>query len=413
MRTRFILALCCVALASCSRATAPLPYGGVNLSADVVRVQSQGAYQTLDSFGGGASGANPEAGLVAYRGKLYGTTNGAGSGYGAVFAMPPPGGVSIIHRFVKGDGAYPTGRLVVLHDVLYGTTTEGGAHGQGTVFGITTSGEESVIHSFGRPGDGEYPDAGLVVMNGVLYGTTRNGGAHGRGTVFAITPERSEHVLHSFGGTPDGGHPSAGLIVYKGELYGTTRAGGKNDAGGAAFKIDAFGDERVIHSFGVNPADGANPAGDLVAVNGLFYGTTIHGGAVGPGFGTVFEMNAGGKEFVLHSFGLGRDGAYPLAGLASLGGELYGTTEGGGDTPENKAYCVFFGGAQDGSGANRCGTIFEITRYGRERVLYRFHGYPDGANPISALAAVTGSLYGTAFWGGSKEYYGTTFRLSP
>jgi len=350
---------------------------------------------------------------VAYHGRFYGTTSdGAGNGSGTVFSMSPSGSEKVIRAF--GDGTYPTARLIVLHGgEMYGTTSSGGAYGKGMVFDVSRTGQGGVFHNFGESGDGASPDAALVEMNGVLYGTTREGGKYAKGTVFSITPGGSEHVLHSFGGAPDGGHPSAGLTVYEGELYGTTRAGGKNDAGGAAFKIDASGYERVIHSFGVRRGDGANPAGDLVAANGVFYGTTIHGGAVGSGRGTVFEMNAAGKEFVLHSFGLGRDGAYPFAGLVSLGSALYGTTEGGGNSPRGRGYCVPFGDAQNDTWSPSCGTVFEITPFGRERVLYRFRGDPDGSNPVARLAVFNGELYGTTYWGGSAEDGGTAFRILP
>jgi len=417
MRIRIVGVLCCFALAGCSALSGgvPLPSGVAGSAQDRAQPGSYGAYQSLYSFTGGSSGGNPEGGLVAYGGELYGTTNASGRGYGTVFAISTSGDVRVLHSFAgPPDGESPAGRLVVAHGRLYGTTMGGGTHGGGTAFVMTRSGDERILHNFGGAGDGIEPDAGLVTTNGVFYGTTRNGGSHDKGTVFVITPSGTEHVLHSFSGTPDAGHPSTGLTIVKGEFYGTTRAGGRNDAGGAAFKIDAFGDERVIHSFGVNRGDGANPAGDLIFSNGLLYGTTIHGGAVGSGFGTVFEMNTGGKEFVLHSFGLRRDGAYPFAGLVSFGGAFYGTTESGGDTPQNEPYCIFYGGADAPvTKFHQCGTLFRISRFGQERVLYRFRGYPDGSNPVSKLVSYQGVLYGTAYWGGSSKYFGTVFRLFP
>ena len=67
----------------------------------------------------------------------------------------------------------------------------------------------------------------------------------------------------------------------------------------------------------------------------------------------------------------------------------------------------------DSDGYYKCGTIFSIARSGRERVVYRFKGDPDGANPEAALTPAGGFLYGTTDWGGEADYYGTIFRIFP
>ena len=378
-------------------------------------VRPAGAYASLYSFSDGETGSNPLAGLTAFGGSLYGTTDLAGLGDGTVFQSNASGEVSAVYRFAgPPDGAYPASRLVALGDKLYGTTTAGGKEGSGAVFAVSPSGGESVVYSFGKGGGGWDPNASLVVAGGLLYGTTRDGGAHAKGVVFSLTPSGTERVLHSFSGSPDGGSPSAGLTRYGGEFYGVTRAGGKNAGAGAVFRIDASGNERVLHSFGVAKHDGSNPAGELVAYKGVLYGTTIHGGSVGKGYGTVFAVHANGDESVLHSFGVKDDGAYPFAGLVAFGGVLYGTTQGGGFAPQNPGYCIYYEFAQhDESAVRKCGTVFEVTTSGRESVLYRFTGDPDGANPIGGLVIFAGALYGTTYWGGSNAYYGTIFRVLP
>src|SRR5580704_3581575 len=51
-----------------------------------------------------------------------------------------------------------------------------------------------------------------------------------------------------------------------------------------------------------------------------------------------------------------------------------------------------------------CGTVFSITRGGTENVLHVFGGYPnDGANPYAALIDVKGTLYGTTGYGGGYD----------
>ena len=407
------LLLCCFIAAGCSRmATGPaLPQGAVIPGARTAGLPAASGYDVLYSFRGRSTGGTPQAPLLSFRGSLYGTTSSYGVGYGTVFSVSAFGNVHVLHQFQgPHDGAYPEAGLTELNGKLYGTTSAGGSYGGGTVFEITPGGEESVLHSFGRNSDGAQPESSLFVHDGVLYGTTQNGGAHHRGTVFALTPSGQEQVLHSFAGAPhDGGHPTAGLVLVKGEFYGVTRAGGQSNGGGAMFEISPFGSERVIHSFGIHAGDGKNPAGNLLFHDGSFFGTTLHGGRYGEG-GTVFEIR-NRKELVLHDFGSGDDGKYPSSGLIAVKNVLFGTTLGGGNSRQRKD-CVPSGAAPTG-GYYSCGTIFKVDQFGQERVVYRFDGHPDGANPQASLTDVDGVLYGTTRGGGSATYYGTVFRILP
>lgn len=256
-----------------------------------------------------------------------------------------------------------------------------------------------VLFSFGSNvygRDGAYPVAGVIEAEGMLYGTTQSGGSYGigrsgiGGTVFRVTASGVETVLHSFSGRPDGAGPVAGVIAVKGTLFGTTAAGGKYN-GGAVFSINESGQhERMVHSFG-NGADGANPRGNLILVNGKLYGTTYQGGTYGAG--TVFSVRIrDGQERVLHSFSNSPDGAYPLAGLLDVKDDLYGTT--------------VFGGLHDG------GAVFRITKAGVEAVLYSFNNPPDGNSPMAGLVRFNGTLYGTTAEGGAYGQAGTVYSLS-
>ncbi|MGB8907605.1 MAG: choice-of-anchor tandem repeat GloVer-containing protein [Candidatus Cybelea sp.] len=109
---------------------------------------------------------------------------------------------------------------------------------------------------------------------------------------------------------------------------------------------------------------------------------------------------ASGSYKVLYSFkGLyeGMDGAFPAADLTNVNGTLYGTTSDGGYTS-----C---------GSASECGTVFAISRFGKERILHRFSGSPDGADPIASLVALNGVLYGTTCEGGSGNN-GTVFTMT-
>jgi hypothetical protein len=60
-----------------------------------------------------------------------------------------------------------------------------------------------------------------------------------------------------------------------------------------------------------------------------------------------------------------------------------------------------------------CGTIFSVTRSGKERLLHRFAGGSDGENPVSNLISLNGVLYGTTYGAGDSSDWGTGFSLRP
>lgn len=80
-------------------------------------------------------------------------------------------------------------------------------------------------------------------------------------------------------------------------------------------------------------------------------------------------------------------GASPYDALLNVKGTLYGTTYTGGGN----------GNCPDTEG---CGTVFSVTSSGKETVLHKFLGTPDGAAPGGSLIDVNGTLYGTTPWGG-------------
>jgi uncharacterized repeat protein (TIGR03803 family) len=331
----------------------------------------------------GAPGAIQEAPAVASTRAIVHDVRLASSSYDVFYNF---GGY-------QGDGLHLSAGLLDANGALYGTTSGGGTHAGGTVFSITTSGTEEVLHSFActrrrcSSSDGRFPNAALIDVNGTLYGTTSSGGSvacqkNGCGTVFSITKTGTEQVLHAFAGAPsDGSNPYASLIDVNGTLYGTTAGGGTNNDG-TLFSITTSGTEQVLHSFAGAPSDGSNPYASLVNVNGTLYGTAFGGGTYKDG--TVFSITTNGTERVLHSFaGASSDGANPSASLIDVSGELYGTTSAG--------------------GARGLGTVFSITKTGKEQLLYSFVGTPDGFYPTASLLYVDGLLYGTTLHGGTNN----------
>jgi uncharacterized repeat protein (TIGR03803 family) len=250
-----------------------------------------------------------------------------------------------------------------------------------------------LLYSFKGGADGEYPRGGLARVGGLLYGTTSGNGCGSScapgaaGTVFDMTTSGVENVIYSFKGAPDAQDPSDSLLGLNGMLYGTTQVGGTYGYG-TVFKVTTSGSEQVLYSFR-GGSDGAAPFASLIALDGVLYGTTFNGGGSGCsiGCGTVFRMSTSGKERVLYSFkGYPHDGARPLGALVALSGKLYGTTWIGG------------GGGCDAG----CGTVFEVSTSGHERMLHSFRGPPDGENPEGGLVPVNGKLYGTTANGGTS-----------
>jgi uncharacterized repeat protein (TIGR03803 family) len=298
------------------------------------------------------------------------------------------------------DGARPTAALLDVNGTFYGTTWFGGAYDDGTVFTLTKAGVENVLHSFNRKAgaDGGEPATSLIAVNGTLYGTTYYGGAYNRGTLFSITTSGDERVLHSFGSGTDGQTPQGTLLNIHGTLYGTTGVGGGANWG-TVFRVTpsrSAAQEHIVYNF--HGSDGGIPESGVVEIKGKLYGTTRFGGTFDPqdgGAGTVFSLTLDGTEAVLHDFGSGFDGAQPESNLIDLNGTLYGTTLEGG------AY------SSDGAG----GTVFGITTAGVERVLHSFGDGADGIFPSAGLVDVRGTLYGTTYEGGARDY-GTIFAMS-
>ena len=311
--------------------------------------------------------------------------------------------LNVLYTFTgQADGAQPIGGLIRdSQGNLYGTTCCAGTHGAGTVFMLDKAGTETVLYSFcSLPNcpDGDQPYASLIRdADGSLYGTTYFGGSTecsgGCGVVFKLDKSGNETVLHAFTGTGgDGSNPYDGLVQDpKGNFYGTTEYGGGASACsggcGTVFEVDAAGKERVLYSFSAG-TDGVGPLAGLVRDDeGNLYGTTQYGGTYG--VGTVFKLDNAHREEVLYTFTGGADGGQPLLGylVRDAKGNLYGTTVRGGASS-----CSFL-----------CGVVFKLDKSGKETVLHGFVlGTDDGTNPYAGLVEdAEGNLYGTTNQGGA------------
>jgi uncharacterized repeat protein (TIGR03803 family) len=371
-----------------------------------VNAESQ---QVLHEFGGGTDGRGP-SGTLALHGSLYGTTSGAGNGYGTVYKLTLKGKIKTIYKFNgQPDGAYPGGVTSDKKGNLYGTTYSGGDNNWGTIYEISTNGVERILHSFGG-NDGCAPRGNLFLDSaGNLYGTNEYGGSAGgcpydqaSGTVFKLSPDGTFTVLHNFTGSPDGADPTSGVVLDKqGNIYGTTSVGGDTlqSGEGVAYKITPSQQYAIIHTFGP-PPDATVPGGSLVIdKKGILWGISNGGGAYHQG--TVYKIDSKTNiEAVFYSFNAAPDGNAPYAASPALdkAGNIYGSTLFGGD----------YG----------FGTIFRVAPDGSETTLLDFDGQAEGAYP--EFSGVTldakGNIYAVGTFGGDKTGWngdGTVVKVTP
>lgn len=192
---------------------------------------------------------------------------------------------------------------------------------------------------------------------------------------------------------PRGAVPQGTLVAVNGVLYGTTVVGGTDNAG-TIFRINAKGKETVLFSFGGGSLSPKNPGTGLAAAKRTLFGTTAGGGTHGAG--VVYGLSiASLHESVVYNFGSGStDGKAPAAAVIAVDGILYGTTSSG--------------------GTYGYGTVFRIELDGgSESIVYSFgKRRTDGRTPYAPLLLINGMLYGTTAAGGAAGA-GAVFSVDP
>jgi uncharacterized repeat protein (TIGR03803 family) len=94
-------------------------------------------------------------------------------------------------------------------------------------FAITPAGKYKIIYSFQCIGDPLYgPVTALVDVGGVLYGTASSGGPADEGGVYSLTVDGVERTIYAFKGGANGSEPNGDMIDVDGALFGTTQVGG-------------------------------------------------------------------------------------------------------------------------------------------------------------------------------------------
>jgi hypothetical protein len=369
----------------------------------------------LYTFTGGSDGAVPAGGVALdSAGNLYGTTRNGGNvkplvckpypgspaGCGVVFKLTPtasgPWTETVLHTFTGGkDGNMPyAGVILDASGNVYGAAGQGGnltcsgGYGCGVVFKLTPSAAgpwyESVLYAFNE-NTGILPYGGLTFdSRGNLYGVAYLGGGdasatcygeHGCGVVYQLVPTSggpwTETILHSFTGGTDGAVPLLGVALDSlGNVYGTTIYGGDTTSSnclgspagcGVVFKLtQGTWQETVLYTFTGN-SDGAFSGSPVILDSaGNLYSEASGGGDLSApctgGCGVVFKLTSGAgapwTETVLYAFSGGADGGEPESNLLlDSAGNIFGTTEAGGNTSE----CT--GNVEGEPG---CGVVFEL-----------------------------------------------------
>jgi uncharacterized repeat protein (TIGR03803 family) len=391
----------------------------------VVSLPSQAqTYAVLHNFAGApADGRFANGELIQdAAGNVYGTTYAGGTDdNGTIFKLEPSGGETILHNFTysRRDGFYMDGGLLLdTEGNLYGTAA-GSEYGGGSVFKLDTSNTLETLLIFAHPGHiGVWPQSRLVTIDGDLYGITQFGGnsdcVYGCGLIFKMTKRGTETVLYQFTGGADGAYPQGLIRDSAGNLYGVTKSNFTTSGAGTVFKLDTAGVFTVLYTF-TGGADGKTPIGRLTLdANGNIHGVTAFGGDPTCNCGVVFRLDANGNETVLHKFfGFG-GGSVPSGGLLDVGGTLYGTTLYGGDPTCSPIL---------GNGCGVLFQIGKTGQYTvLHRFAGAVGGDGDYPNFDSLTLGADRSIYGATWYGGNQaglcgggDYpgCGTIFKYTP
>ncbi len=285
-------------------------------------------------------GAIPIENLAVSGNTLYGATSWGGTnGNGTLYKINTDGtGFFVLYQFQYA----PAGGVTLSSNTLYvpaGALV--GSEWSGAVFAIGTDGSNPQFY----PTDLEqYPTGKLLIADNVIYGTLLGG------KIFKMNTDGTGYSdIHTFASQVEyptansgGCTPAGNLVITNGTLYGVATAGGPSGLG-TLFKMNTNGSQyTVLHSF--SPADLGQGSPYLVLNGTTLYGTTCAGdyfqmasGSID--FGEIFKIQTDGSNFqAIRSFN-GLDGAGPILGLLN-GSNLIGVTQAGGQTDAGEIFTM-------------------------------------------------------------------------
>jgi len=304
--------------------------GGMNGKGAIYAASSDlSQVTTVHDFVAATDGSVPYGDLTLSGSVFYGTTERDGpSGGGTIFKFDPSNGsLTTVVPFALGGLSGPRGPLLVIGDVLYGSTSFAGGS---ALFRVRTDGTSfDVLHAFSGP-EGLAPGALTLGPGGFLYGAAEFGGDptcypapyNGCGTIFRIRPDAAPgsdvEVLHTFT-VRNEGFPQRKLVVGSdGRLYGTTYR--------TVFTLLPDGsDYHVLYPISAGSQIFSPP---IETLDGRLRVAQYDGGAHSAGL--VFSLDkSGGTVMPEHEFSFATDTAFGPYGILfqDTPGVVFGTTE--------------------------------------------------------------------------------------
>jgi hypothetical protein len=358
-------------------------YNGCGTVFKMIRQGSNWLYGTLYKFQGPPDGNYPAGVVIGPDGTLYGATYGGGivnqgscndgtNGCGTVFRVQPPATFcgsalcpwkgTVLYSFtgLNGDagGPYNGDLLFDSSGNIYGTTQWGGTYQSGAAYKLTRSQHswsESVLYSFNINGQMGYgtPQSGLIMdPAGNLYGTTIWDNNYADGVAYQLQSGQSgytSNVLYAFHDDQIGYGPQALTFDSAGNIIAATAGGLYNN--GTVYKLVASDGWSLQSLYTFTGSQGNVLSRLTMDAAGNLYGA---GNLCSNGNGCIFKLtpyNGGYTYTDLYDFTGGTDGQYPYGPVAiDANGNLYGTTEAGGD----HSRCI-------GEFTYGCGVVWEIT----------------------------------------------------
>lgn len=367
--------------------------------------QSNGFLFSTDSSGQGLQvrydfpvttfGANPaNLEMIAYNGKLYGTTSAGGaSNFGTIFEYDPVTDI-YIKKFDFGPnptltGGAPKGSLLLYNNKFYGLAADYGVSGAGAIFEWDpTTNIYSKKYDLTGAG-GASPQNSLRLMNGKMYGTTSGGGASGLGVVFEWDPATNVYNklldLTGVGAGTNGWTFYNNVTPYNNKLYCATVRGGVNDYGTLMVvdpSLPPGSNTTIIKQ--LDGSSGGNASNnEMIVYNNKLYGCFYGGGSYGAG--TLFELDPAGNIFTkLFDFNYSTTGDQPQGKLVLNGTKFLGLCSRG--------------------GANGTGTVYEWDPANATTVVKKYdflaNNFDNTINPGSTLALLNSKFYAVSYNGG-------------
>lgn len=399
-------------------------------------------------------GANPQnLEMIAYNGKLYGTTStGGANNFGTIFEYDPLTN-NYIKKFdfgpvVSVTGGGPKGSLLLHNNKFYGLAADYGVSGGGVIFEWDPATNiYTKKYDLGGSG-GANAQNSLRLMNGKMYGTTASGGSSNVGVVFEWDPATNVYTklldLNGSGAGSNGWTFYNNVTPYNNKLYCITQQGGVNNYGTLLMVDPAlpYGSNTTIIKQLDATSGGAANNNEMIVYNSKLYGCLNGGGANSQG--TLFELDPAGNIFTkLADFNYTITGGSPLGKLVSNGVKFLGFCSSGGvngtgtvyewdpaspativkkydfgtnnyDRPVNpgstltlfntKFYAVTYN-----SGFVNQGTLFEYD-YAASTVTKKltFNAAENGRIPYGKPVLLNGKLYGICYQG-PQEIFGTPY----